>query len=128
MPTILAVDDEHAILNAYEAALHHAGYTVYTAVSSAHALQCLDQRRPDLVLLDIDLGAAEEGDGIDLLRQMRDRMPDVRVVMVSAYLDLVTQHIAREAGAVDCWPKPISLPVLVERTAAVLNDVGACSA
>ena len=128
MPTILLVDDEHGLLSAYQAVLRHEGYTVYAASTAAKALQLLDARRPDLVLLDIDLGAGEAGDGLDLLRQMRARRPDVKVVMVSAYLDLVTQQIARAAGAVACWPKPISLPVLVERTAAVLGQAGVCPA
>ncbi len=127
MPTILVVDDEHAVLSAYEAVLRHEGYTVAAASTASKALQLLDHIRPDLVLLDIHLGDQEVIDGVDLLLRMRARQPAVKVVMVSAYLDLVTQYIAREAGAVDCWPKPISLPALVERTAAVLSQSGVCA-
>ncbi len=127
MPRILVVDDDPAICSAYRAALRHEGYTVQTAATAATALEVFDAMRPDLVLLDIHLGEAAMVDGVDLLLRMRARQPAVQVVMVSAYLDLVTQYIAREAGAVDCWPKPISLPTLVERTAAVLAQAGICA-
>ncbi len=128
MPTILVVDDEPAVLSAYDAVLRHEGYTVQSAATATKALELLDHTRPDLVLLDIHLGDGQMIDGVDVLLQMRARHPDVKVVMVSAYLDLVTQYIAREAGAIACWPKPISLPVLVERTATVLAEAGCSSA
>ncbi len=122
MPTILVVDDEDAILSAVEAVLRHAGYTVCTAATPSTALQQFDHIRPDLVLLDIHLGDREPIDGLDLLRELRVRRPEVTIVMLSAYLDLVTRQMALDAGAHACWAKPISLPVLVERTAAVLGS------
>ncbi len=122
MLTILVVDDEAAILSAIEAVLRHAGYTVCTAATPSSALQQFDRIRPDLVLLDIHLGDREPLDGLDLLRELRVRRPAVPVVMLSAYLDLVTRQIALDAGAQACWAKPISLPVLVERTAQVLGS------
>ncbi len=121
MPIILVVDDEDAILTAVEAVLRHAGYTVSTAATPTTALQQFDRIRPDLVLLDIHLGDREPIDGLDLLRELQVRRPAVPVVMLSAYLDLVTRQIALDAGAEACWAKPISLPVLVERTAQVVG-------
>jgi DNA-binding LytR/AlgR family response regulator len=52
----------------------------------------LDRARPDLVLLDINLGSAGQAAGLDLLRLMRDRMPTIVVVMVSGYLDTPTDE------------------------------------
>ncbi len=119
MPGILVVDDEDGVVSAYEAVLRYEGYAVMTARSSTEALQLLESRRPDLVLLDIRLGNRDPTDGLDVLRQMRARVPGVKVVMVSAYLDRATRHIAVDAGALACWTKPITLTTLVERTREV---------
>jgi CheY-like chemotaxis protein len=92
MPTILIVDDEQPNLMAFEAVLTRDGYRVHTAAHPAQALQVLDRARPDLVLLDINLGSAGQTAGLDLLRLMRDRMPTIVVVMVSGYLDTPTDE------------------------------------
>jgi two-component system, response regulator, stage 0 sporulation protein F len=120
MPTILIVEDEHDVLTAFRAVLRHAGYEVRTASTIPTALQVLDTERPDLVLLDIKLGNMDQNDGLDLLQQMRERVPHLKVVVVSAYLDLVTRQAALDGGALDCWPKPVTMQMLAERTAQVL--------
>jgi two-component system, NtrC family, response regulator len=124
MSTILIVDDEQDVLTAFRAVLQRAGYRVGTAPGPRKALQLLDSERPDLVLLDINLGSLDQTDGLDLLRQMRERMPRLKVVIVSAYLDLVTHQAALDAGALDCWPKPVTMQMLTERTAQALASPG----
>jgi len=119
MPTILIVDDEHVVLIAFAAVLRHDGYTVRTATTVPTPLEVCDAMRPDLVLLDIKLGDLEY-DGLYMLRRMRERFPTLKVVIVSAYLDLVTREVALAAGALDCWPKPLTMQMLIERTAQVL--------
>ena len=121
MPTILIVDDEQFILMAFEAVLTRDGYRVHTASQPVQALQLLDSEQPDLVLLDINFGSTGQTAGLDLLRLMRDRRPTILVVMVSGYLDKPTREAALTAGAVDCWPKPITLQALRERVAQVLD-------
>ena len=120
MPTILIVDDEHDLLIAFQAVLRHEGYDVVTASTAAQALQVFDTAHPDLVLLDIKLGNRDQTDGLTLLRQLRARRPDLKVVVVSAYLDFITRQEAMDAGAIDCWAKPVSMPMLQERTAEAL--------
>ena len=121
MPTILIVDDEHDLLIAFKAVLHHAGYDVFTASPATTALQVLETKRPDLVLLDIKLGNMDQNDGLDLLQQMRERVPQLKVVVVSAYLDLVTRQAALDGGALDCWPKPVTMQRLRDGTAEALE-------
>ncbi len=119
MPNILIVDDEHDLLTAFAAVLRHEGYAVRTVSTIPTALQALETSAPDLVLLDIKLGDAEY-DGLYLLRRLRERRPHLKVVIVSAYLDNVTRQVALAAGAVECWPKPLSMHTLIERTAQAL--------
>jgi DNA-binding NtrC family response regulator len=122
MPSILIVDDEHDVLTAFAAVLRHAGHRVRTASTPDMALQLLDTLQPDLVLLDIKLGNLDQTDGLDLLQQMRARRPQLKVVIVSGYLDLLTRRAALDAGALDCWPKPITIQAIRDRTAEVLGQ------
>jgi len=108
------------VLIAFAAVLRHEGYTVRTATTVPVALEVCDAMRPHLVLLDINLGNMDQTDGLDLLRQMRERLPQLKAVVVSGYLDLVTRQVALAAGALDCWPKPVTMQMLIERTAQVL--------
>jgi len=124
MPSILIVDDEHDLLMAFGAVLRHEGYQIRTASTIAAALQALDSEQPDLVLLDIKLGNIDQNDGLDLLQQMRERFPQLKVVVVSAYLDFVMRQAAMAGGALDCWPKPVTMQMLMERTAQVLASPG----
>ena len=124
MPTILIVDDERSNLLAFGAVLTRVGYTVYAAPAPEEALQVLDRARPDLVLLDINLIRVGQTAGFDLLRRMRARRPTILVVMVSGYLDTPTREAALAAGAVDCWPKPITMQTLRDRVAQVLDTRG----
>ena len=102
MPTILIVDNEHDVLIAFAAVLRHEGYTVRTATTVPAALEVCDAVRPDLVLLDIKLGNLDQTDGLDLLQEMRARLPQLKAVVVSGYLDLVTRQAALDVGALNC--------------------------
>jgi DNA-binding response OmpR family regulator len=118
MPTILIVDDEPRLVAAFEAVLTLEGYTVRTASAAQRALQVLDIEHPHLVLLDINLPGT---DGLDLLRRMRERMPQVAIIIVSGFLDDVTCHAALHAGALDCLQKPVNLQTLKDRVAQVIT-------
>ncbi len=55
---------------------------------------------------------------------MRARQPQLKVVVVSGYLDLVTRGAALDRGTA-CWPKPVSIQQLRDRTAALLGTSSA---
>ena len=65
------------------------GHTVRTTATAAQALQVLDQNRPNLVLLDFQLGGATGA--LDLRQHVRARVPDLPIVLVSAYLHGATR-------------------------------------
>jgi len=60
------------------------------------ALDAIKQMRPDLVLLDLSLG---EGDGLDILRQLREQNSDVLVLVLSMYDETIYAERALRAGA-----------------------------
>jgi len=73
------------------------------------ATEAIDQNQPDLILLDIRLG---DGNGLDLLKSIKDRYPDIIVVMMTVIKDVETALSAIKMGAHDYLLKPIDLDTL----------------
>ncbi|MEA1991333.1 MAG: response regulator [Thermodesulfobacteriota bacterium] len=79
---ILVVDDEESIHLLYKEELEEEGYEVHSAMSGEDALKAFDAQEPDLVILDINMPGM---DGIEVLRQMKQKKPRVPVILSSAY-------------------------------------------
>ncbi|KAF0182365.1 MAG: response regulator [Nitrospirae bacterium] len=79
---ILVVDDEKNILKLYKAELEDEGYTVVTANSGREALDVYEQEEPDIITLDIMM---PEMDGIQVLRQIKQKAPEIPIIMLTAY-------------------------------------------
>src|SRR5688572_25944526 len=89
MPTVLVVDDEALVRSSWEKALRHGGYHVLTAATAERALELCDEHNFDVVVLDFIMPSL---DGVNLLVQIRKRLPFVRSLIVSGKLDTdVTQ-------------------------------------
>ncbi len=97
--TVLVVDDDPGILGYLDSLLSLAGYRVETCESGVEALARLDNGlRPDVVILDIMM---PEMDGFTTLRHLRDRDPDLPVVVLSGVGQTATVVKAMKAGAYD---------------------------
>lgn len=79
---ILVVDDEKNILMLYKAELEDEGYEVITANSGREAIELFDTEKPDMVTLDIMM---PDIDGIQVLRQIKQKNPNIPVIMLTAY-------------------------------------------
>lgn len=79
---ILVVDDEKNILRLYQAELEDEGYTVVVANSGWEALELFESEKPDIVTLDILMPNL---DGIQVLRQMKEKNPNIPIIMLTAY-------------------------------------------
>lgn len=79
---ILVVDDEESIHILYREELEEEGYEVKSVLTGKDALKSFDEDLPDLVILDINM---PEMDGIEVLRQMKQKRPQVPVILSSAY-------------------------------------------
>jgi CheY-like chemotaxis protein len=80
--TVLLVEDEPLVLRSTADLLAHEGYRVLEAASFDEALECLGTC-PDLAAMVTDIGISGEQDGIALTRAVRERCPQVRIVLVS---------------------------------------------
>ena len=110
MAKILIVDDESNIRMMLRLALEHVGHTVGLAADGAEGLEKFGGGADwDLVLLDHRMPGIE---GIDVLREIRARKPDARVVMITAFgtVDLASE--ALRLGATDFLRKPFTVELL----------------
>jgi DNA-binding response OmpR family regulator len=82
-PHILAIDDEAPILDLLLQYLTAQGYRVSTATNAVAARQVVDSDPPQLIVSDLQL---EEGDGLQLVEQLRAQLPNVPVILLTGVL------------------------------------------
>jgi len=115
--TILAVEDDHRILDALCLALEDEGYTVVGVSSAEDALVRFDADPFDLVLLDLMLPGMS---GFEACRELR-RRSDVPIVMLTARADTHDVVAGLECGADDYVTKPFEVKELAARLRALLR-------
>ena len=110
-PTALIIDDEVHIRRLLRVALEAAGYVVHDAETGQMGLQEIALRRPDVVLLDLDL---PDMDGLEVLRRLRE-WSEVPVLILSVRDAEADKVAALDAGADDYVTKPFSTAELLAR-------------
>jgi len=112
--TILVVDDEPVVLKSCERILGPEGYSVRTTTSPVEALSLLEGDSFDLVITDIKM---PEMDGIEFMRQVRKKSPDMNIVLITGYPSQESIKEALSLRIIDYLPKPFS-PALLSDVAA----------
>ena len=100
---ILVVDDEEMILEMLDQILSAAGYQVHTALGGHKALELYAEHPVNLILTDIKMPGI---DGYHLLKEVKAKNPDARVVLMSGYSNDFSIHEAIELGADEFVVKP----------------------
>lgn len=103
---------------ALRVALERAGYQVYEAANGVEAAQIVEDRLPDLVVLDMVMPYVS---GLELLQRWRSQHLEVSVIVLTGFGDQDSVGDALAAGADDYVAKPVQLRELVERVNAVLR-------
>ena len=120
MTFVLAVDDDPAILRTLSINLRARGYDVETAGDGRSALQIVDERMPDVVILDLGL---PDVDGVAVLKRLR-AYTQVPVVVLSARHESDDKVEALDEGADDYVTKPFDMEELLARVRAAMRRSG----
>lgn len=100
---LLLVDDDAPFRQRLQVTLERKGYAVHGAGSLAEARTLITQVTPTHAVVDMRLG---DGNGLDLVDELRGLSPAMRVVVLTGYGNLATAVAAVKAGAVDYLAKP----------------------
>jgi DNA-binding NtrC family response regulator len=128
MPTVLVIDDNPSIATALDVLLSLHEIETLHAASPAQGLAMLEREAVDLVLQDMNFAADTTGgeEGRALFRQIRERHPDLPVILLTAWTHLDTAVELIKAGAADYVAKPWSDERLVT-TVRNLVELGAAN-
>jgi DNA-binding NtrC family response regulator len=116
--SILVVDDESEIREGLELLLNMEGYAASTAETGESGLAMIDERPFDLVLLDVSL---PDRNGLEVLREIRRRDPNLSVVLITAYGSIDMARAAFKSGAQDYITKPWSNDELLIQVAQAVE-------
>ena len=108
-PRLLIVDDEASMLDFLSLLFQGEGYEVTTARSVEEARRCLERGSSDLVLCDILM---PDGNGLDVLREIKAADSSPPVIMMTAYTSTKTAIEAMKLGAADYVSKPFDVEEL----------------
>ena len=111
MKPIWIVDDDQSIRFVLEKALAREELPVRSFTNPRDVLAALDDDEPQVLVSDIRMPG---GSGIDLLSKVKERLPGLPVIIMTAYSDLDSAVSAFQGGAFEYLPKPFDLPKAVE--------------
>src|SRR5918911_1460510 len=115
MANLLIVDDEPGMRQLLSHVFGRAGHAVRAAENGAKALELLRREPADLIVSDVKM---PDMDGIELLRRLREFLPDAAVVLMTAFATVETAREAFKLGADDFIQKPFDvdeLKLIVEK-------------
>ncbi|MFT3699964.1 MAG: sigma-54 dependent transcriptional regulator [Kofleriaceae bacterium] len=118
MTTVLVVDDEPVIRRALVERLEEEGFQAVGAESLGHARAALADESIDAVLLDLKL---KDGDGLDLLEEVRRTHASLPVIVVSAFGDSARAIRAMKLGAFEYVTKPFDIDALLATIARAVE-------
>ncbi len=121
--TVLLVDDEPNIILSLEFLIEQAGYEARVARDGEAALKSIEERKPDLVLLDVML---PKRDGFDVCERIRANpaWDDIRIVMLTAKGRDSEREKGLALGADAYITKPFSTREAMEQIKRFLDDEG----
>ncbi|MFH0754472.1 MAG: response regulator [Candidatus Omnitrophota bacterium] len=102
--SVLILDDEIMILRSLERALKVKGFITWTSKHQEEAIRLVASHRPSIACIDLHMPHVN---GIEVIKKMREIMPDIRVIVVTGYLEMYQEQL-----------KPLNVRV-VDKTARI---------
>ena len=120
MRPILIVEDEAIMRESLRDWLTDGGYQVETAEEGEEALKAIAEQDFGVVILDLRLPGK---DGIEVLREAKEKRPQLKGIIITAYPSVQTAVEAMKEGAIDYLPKPFDLNELEKLIQETLGPV-----
>jgi DNA-binding NtrC family response regulator len=118
---LLFVDDEEELVSAVVERLELRGIAAVGVTSGDEALQKLREEQFDALIIDVKMPGI---DGLDVLRTVSRRHPDVKVILMTGHGSAEDSEIGRRLGAVAYLQKPVDLTDLLETVETSVSDQG----
>jgi DNA-binding NtrC family response regulator len=115
---IMIIDDEKIVGDMAKMSLEKEGYHVETFLNGETALARLKEERFDVVVTDLKMKGI---DGMEVLRTVKERHPETKVIMITAFANLDTAIAALRGDVHDFFPKPVKIKELKVSIARALN-------
>ena len=111
MKPIWIIDDDKSIRWVFEKALARTDLEFKTFASVAEALNALEREQPQVVVSDIRM---PNGSGLDFLSEIKQKYPDIPVIIMTAYSDLESAVAAFQGGAFEYLAKPFDVDQAID--------------
>lgn len=118
MERILIIEDEKKLLMSLEDFFKTQGYDVLCTTSGEEGIKLALDKAPNIIILDIML---PDLSGYDVCRRIKEKMPSLRILMLSAKGEEVDKVVGLELGADDYMTKPFSVRELLARVRALMR-------
>ena len=116
---VWVVDDDRSIRWVFEKALTREGISYRTFASAQDALEALQTGMPQVLVSDIRMNGTS---GLELLREVKERLPALPVIIMTAYSDLESAVAAFQGGAFEYLPKPFDVDQAVDLIRRALDE------
>ena len=109
---VMLVDDEEEFIELMSQRLETRGLTVVTVTSGEEAVAMADDHNLDVAVVDFAMPGIN---GIETLKQIKEKRPDIEVIMLTGHGTIKSGIEAMKHGAIDYLEKPVDLNVLMEK-------------
>ena len=117
--SLLIVDDDKPFLTRLTRAMESRGFQVEAAESVAEGLSAIEHRAPAYAIIDMRLA---DGNGLDIMSELKARRPDARAIILTGYGNIVTAVTAVKLGAFDYLAKPADADEIYGALMATRHD------
>lgn len=116
---VLIVDDQYGIRLLLYEVFSKEGYQTFSAANGKEAIDIVQKESPDIVLLDMKIPGM---DGLEILKHIKKIIPDIKVIMMTAYGELDMLQEANSYGVITHFTKPFDIEQLRDAVRAILNN------
>ncbi|WP_276318876.1 response regulator [Longirhabdus pacifica] len=106
---VLIVDDQAGIRVLLYEVLSNEGYQAFVAANGKEAMQMIEKSKPHLMLLDMKIPGMN---GLEILKHTKQKDPNIKVIMMTAYGEIEFVNQAMEEGACMHFTKPFDIDEL----------------